>query len=291
MRELELVITARHSLFPAHAKSVVRDLVDSILANRSAILELSGLKSYDEYTFFHSVNVAILSLALGSAISEDRRFLTSLGMGALMHDIGKMAVGTNILNKPGALDAEEWSSMRLHPVYGAEIAAGLPGLDRAAIVVILEHHMRADGQGYPRYPRTGKHQRLPSRIVAVADAFDAMTSRRAYSSARLQDDAMAVLVRNTGGAFDPALTGLFVRVLGVYPPRSVVRLNTGEVGVVLRSGEEDVASPTVRVFSGPDEAMIEPFDVDLAHDEAAGGRWVVTCLDPAGMNVEVDDFI
>jgi putative nucleotidyltransferase with HDIG domain len=291
MRELELVIKARHSVFPAHAKSVVRGLVDNILANRFATLELSGLKSYDEYTFYHSVNVAILSLALGSSLSQDRRVLTSLGTGALMHDIGKMAVGTNILNKPGALDADEWSSMRLHPVYGAEIAAGLPGFDRSAIVVILEHHMRADGQGYPRYPRTGKQQRLASRIVAVADAFDAMTSRRAYSSARLQDDAMAVLVRNTGGAFDPALTGLFVRVLGVFPPRSVVRLSTGEVGVVLRSGQKDVAKPIVRVFSGPEGELADPFDVDLADDEAGDGRTVVTCLDPSGMNVEVDDFI
>jgi HD-GYP domain-containing protein (c-di-GMP phosphodiesterase class II) len=291
MRELELVIRARHSLFPAHAKAVVRGLVDNILANRFAMLELSGLKSYDEYTFYHSVNVAILSLALGASITEDRRFLTSLGTGALMHDIGKMAVGTSILNKPGALDAEEWSAMRLHPVYGAEIAAGLPGFDRAAIVVILEHHMRSDGQGYPRYPRTGKQQRLASRIVAIADAFDAMTSRRAYSAARLQDDAMAVLVRNTGGAFDPALTGLFVRVLGVYPPRSVVRLDTDEVGVVLGSSGEDATRPLVRVFSAPDGTMVEPFDVDLSDEDAEPERSVVTCLDPSGMNVEVDDFV
>jgi HD-GYP domain-containing protein (c-di-GMP phosphodiesterase class II) len=290
LRELEVVVRAKNKLLPGHTKTVVRSLVDNVLSNRTAMLGLSGLKSYDEYTFYHSVNVAILSLALGSAISSNRRFLTSLGTGALMHDIGKLSVGADILNKPGALTSEEWAKMRLHPVHGAEIAATMPGLDRASIVVILEHHMRFDGQGYPRCKPIGS-QHLASRIVAVADAFDAMTSRRSYSAPRLQDDAMSVLVENTGTGFHPGLVRLFVRVLGVYPPRSVVRLSSGEVGVVLKPHETDPTSPLVRVIADGSGGIVEPVDVDMGDPEQSQGRVVKGCLDAATMNVDVDDFL
>jgi HD-GYP domain-containing protein (c-di-GMP phosphodiesterase class II) len=260
------------------------------MTNRFAMLELSGLKDYDEYTFFHSINVAILSLALGSTLSTDRRFLNSLGVGALMHDIGKTAVDLEVLNKPGSLDSDEWESVRLHPLYGAEAAATIPGLDRASVVIILEHHMRYDMDGYPsRHPRRPQH--LASRVVAVADAYDAMTSRRSYSIARLQDQAMGVLAKNSGTAFDPVLVRLFVQLMGVYPPRSVVRLSSGEVAIVLRPGESDVLNPVVRVIAGADDELVEPFDLDLAVPAEAQDRTINACLDAVGMNLDVEDFL
>ena len=290
LRDLEMALRTRSPFPAAKAKTVVRSLVENILANRFAMLELAGLKDYDEYTFYHSVNVAILSLALGSAISEDRRFLNSLGAGALMHDVGKMTVEGSILNKPGALSAEEWAKMRLHPVHGAELVATMPGMDKAAVVVILEHHMRHDGRGYPA-TRTEKRQHLASRIVAVADAFDAMTSKRSYSAARLPDDAMGVLVENLGTAFDPALVPVFVRMMGVYPPRSFVRLTSGEIGVVVEPAQGDLSRPVVRVFSDAEGTMIDSVDVDLADPSDSDGRSVEACLDPRGLNVDADDYV
>jgi HD-GYP domain-containing protein (c-di-GMP phosphodiesterase class II) len=235
------------------------------------------------------VNVTILSIALGSLISSNKRFLNSLGVGALMHDVGKMAVEMEVLNKPGSLSAEEWALMRMHPVYGAEVAAGMRGLDRSSIVVILEHHMRYDLDGYPeRRPRRPQH--LTSRIVAIADSYDAMTSRRSYAVAHRQDEAVEVLAKNAGTAYDPVLVRMFTQMLGMYPPRSLVRLTTGEVGVVIKPNT-DMLAPWVRVITDADGVFIEPFNVDLSDPSSAGDRKVGVCLDPRALNIEVDDYL
>jgi HD-GYP domain-containing protein (c-di-GMP phosphodiesterase class II) len=271
------------------ARDAVRSVVDNVLENKGAMLELSGLKDYDEYTFFHSVNVTILSIALGSLVSSNRRFLNSLGVGALMHDVGKMTVELEVLTKPGSLTAEEWALMRMHPVYGAEVAAGMRGLDRSSIVVILEHHMRYDLDGYPeRRPRRPQH--LTSRIVAIADAYDAMTSKRTYAVAHRQDEAIEVLAKNAGTAFDPVLVRMFTQMLGMYPPRSLVKLNTGEIGVVV-AATADILAPVVRVVTDTAGVFIEPIDVDLSETATSGDRKVEVCLDARTLNIEVDDFL
>lgn len=290
LRELDQLVRSNETLNVPRVKASVRSLVDNVLSNRYAMLELTGLKSYDEYTFFHSVNVAILSLALGSQLTKEYRFLSTLGVGALLHDIGKMTVDPRILNKPGPLTTDEWAAMRRHPVLGAEHAALTPGLDKAALVVILEHHMRYDLTGYPQQvpPRP---QHLASRIVAVADAFDAMTSRRSYSSARMQAEAIEVLVRNAGTALDPVLVRLFVSLMGAYPPRSIVRLSSGETAIVVSPSPRDPVRPVVRVIADPGGGMTDPVDVDLSDPEVAVGREVTACLDPAGVNVDVADFL
>lgn len=272
-----------------HLRDAARSLVDNVLGNRGAMLELGGLKTHDEYTFFHSVNVTILSVALGSLISTNRRFLNSLGVGALIHDIGKLTVGLDILNKPGPLSAEEWEIMRLHPVHGAEVAASMRGLDRSSIVVILEHHMRYDLDGYPeRNPRRLQH--LTGRIVALADAYDAMTSKRSHAAARPPDEAIEILARNAGTAFDPTLVRMFTQMMGIYPPRSVVRLSSGEIAIVIRPNG-DIVMPCVRVIAASDGALVGPHDVDLSDAGEAAGRRVEWCLDAAALNIEVDDYL
>ncbi len=290
MRDLERAIRTNQTIGAGRVRGVVRSLVDNVLNNRYAMLELTGLKNYDEYTFYHSVNVAILSLALGSSILPDGRFLSSLGVGALLHDIGKLTVDLEILNKPGALSADEWAAVRMHPVYGAQTAAEIPALDRAAIVVILEHHMRYDLTGYPQAV-TPRRQHIASRIVAVADAYDAMTSRRSYSAARMQDEAMELLAKNAGTALDPDLLPVFVGVMGVYPPRSAVMLTSGEIAVVLGPSVADPLLPRVRVLSDGEGNSLDPHDVDLSDTDAAGGRSIARCLDPEGLNIEVSDYM
>lgn len=286
MREIDRLFQANRAVGSGKVKGVVKSLVDNVLGNRYAMLQLTGLKNYDEYTFFHSANVAILSLALGSMVTSDYRFLSSLGVGALLHDIGKLTVDLSILNKPGALSPDEWGRMRQHPVYGAEMTALIPGLDKSAIVTILEHHMRYDGTGYPeRTPRRPQH--LASRIVAIADAYDAMTSRRSYSAARLPSDAVALIGKAAGTSLDPGLARLFVSLMGVYPPRSVVRLSTGETGVVIQPNALHPSLPTVRVIAAAGGAMVTPRDIDLAEGDVR----VSGCLDPRVLNIEVDEFV
>jgi HD-GYP domain-containing protein (c-di-GMP phosphodiesterase class II) len=290
MRELERLVRSTQVMNVGHVKGTVRSLVDNILRNRFAMLELSGLKSFDEYTFYHSVNVAILSLALGSTLTRDYRFLSSLGIGALLHDVGKMSVDVDVLNKTGPLTSEEWAEMRHHPVYGAEIVATTSGVDRSSITAVLEHHMRWDLTGYP--PREPKRQQhIMGRIVAVADSYDAMTSQRPYSSPRMQDEAMNIVVRSAGNALDPALVRLFVNMLGYFPPRSVVLLSSGETAVVVSPSATDPSAPRVRIITNPNGGFIDPIDIDLSETEESAGRTVERCLDPAGLNVEVADFL
>jgi HD-GYP domain-containing protein (c-di-GMP phosphodiesterase class II) len=176
--------------------------------------------------------------------------------------------------------------MRQHPVLGAEHAALIPGLDKSSIVIILEHHMRHDLTGYPqRRPRRLQH--LASRIVAVADAYDAMTSSRAYSAARVQDEAMSLLAQSAGTALDPVLSRLFISVMGVYPPRSIVRLSDGNTAIVIRPGEGDPLRPEVRVIADATGAIIDPVTVNLAGTATT----ITRCIDGWGLNIEVDDYL
>lgn len=290
MRELERLLHSSQIVNVSRVKGTVRSLIENVLNNRYAMLELSGLKSYDEYTFYHSVNVAILSLALGSTLTTDFRFLSTLGVGALLHDLGKLTIDLATLNKTGPLSTEEWAEIRQHPILGAENAVLTPGLDKASVVMILEHHMRLDLTGYPQRVQQ-RPQHLASRIVAVADAYDAMTSRRSYSAARRQDEAISVLVKNAGTALDPTLVRLFVNLMGLYPPRSVVLLSSGETGVVIAPGSSDITAPRVRIVAAADGTMIDPVDIDLEDAAQAAGRRIERCLDPAGLNVDVADFL
>lgn len=278
IREIDNILRSNRVIDAGHVRGVVRSLVASVLENRFAMLELASLKRFDEYTFYHSVNVAILSIALGSSVSNDARFLSTLGTGALLHDIGKMMVPLEVLNKTTPLTTEEWGIIRQHPIFGAENIMLTPGLDKAAAIMVLEHHLRFDLTGYPALSGIPR-QHVSSRIVAVADAYDAMTSRRAYSAARRRDEAVGILARNAGSALDPDLVRLFVGMLGLYPPGSVVRLSTGEIAVVVAPSANEARLPRVRVVADESGAVIEGFEIDLSDSAEAMGRSIVQCLD------------
>lgn len=287
IHEFDDVVAGEAEIDSGKIDSAVRALIDNVLGNRDAMVQLAGVRDHDHYTYQHSANVAALSLAIGSMISTEPSFMSSLGVGALLHDVGKLAVDAAIINKAGSLTPDEWDQMRRHPVDGAEIVSALPGVDKAAVVAIAEHHMRYDGEGYPsRTPVRRQH--LVSRIVAVADAYDAMTSRRSYSAARLPDEAMSLLVKGAGTSLDPALVRLFVRLMGVYPPRSIVRLTGGEVAIVIQANAETPARPVVRIVAAPSGALIDPTDVDLATTPELS---VQACLDPRTVNIDIDAYV
>lgn len=150
--------------------------------------------------------------------------------------------------------------------------------------------MRYDLGGYPaREP--ARQQHIASRIVAVADAYDAMTSQRPYSAPRMQDEAMSVVARCAGTALDPGLVRQFIDMMGYYPPRSLVLLDTGETAVVVSPSATDRARPVVRIIAGPDGTVVAPVDLDLSRADQAGGRSVVRCLDPSGMNIDIAEFL
>ncbi|HET8577158.1 MAG TPA: HD domain-containing phosphohydrolase [Methylomirabilota bacterium] len=179
-------------------------LLEQILQIPDLVLRLASIKSYDEYTLYHSVNVAVISMGLGLVLDLPGALLHEVAMAGMLHDLGKIAVPLEILQKPGPLDDEEWKVMRQHPLLGAEILSRLSVANRLPMVVAFEHHMRFDRKGYP-FLRENWTQHPVSRLACVADVFDAMTSRRAYKNAISSRNVCTYVRDQAGQIFDPRL--------------------------------------------------------------------------------------
>jgi HD-GYP domain-containing protein (c-di-GMP phosphodiesterase class II) len=293
MRELADQVMTDRRLSVNKANRVVGAMVNRVGENRAAVLGLASIKSYDEYTSFHSINVLILSLALGSMLPLDRNSLMILGTGALLHDLGKVAIPQSILGKTGPLTAAEWRLMQEHPAKGADILLAQPGLHPLSVLIAYEHHARYDLKGYPRI--SSKHNlSLFSRIVEIADVYDAMTTVRPYQNARTPDQAIRVLVKDMGTAFDPLLVKVFVDMMGLFPVGTLVRLATGELGIVYEQNEADLASPRVKVIRDSRGEEIEPNIVDLAHLKEKVGELssaVLESLDPQQLGLDIIPYL
>jgi putative nucleotidyltransferase with HDIG domain len=245
------------------ALQTVEGLAEAVTQNRTALMALTAMRSYDNYTFTHMVNVSILAMAQARALGIDGRLLREFGMSALMHDIGKVRTPKEILNKPAKLTDDEFVIMRRHVVDGAEILRRTPEMPILAPVVAFEHHLRLDGSGYP-FTVQRAALNLGSMLCAIADVYDAMRSQRIYQQAHPTDRIMAVLKRNEGAQLDQHLVRRFVQLLGIYPPGNLVRLSTGEIAVVLHVHAPDPHRPRVRVLFSADGARLElPFERNL----------------------------
>jgi putative nucleotidyltransferase with HDIG domain len=277
------------------ALQTVEGLAEAVTQNRTALMALTAMRSYDNYTFTHMVNVSILAMAQARALGIDGRLLREFGMSALMHDIGKVRTPKEILNKPDKLTDDEFVIMRRHVVDGAEILRRTPEMPILAPVVAFEHHLRLDGSGYP-FTVQRAALNLGSMLCAIADVYDAMRSQRIYQQAHPTDRIMAVLKRNEGAQLDQHLVRRFVQLLGIYPPGNLVRLSTGEIAVVLHVHAPDPHRPRVRVLFSADGARLElPFernlwelqrdvsDVDL--------QTVAAPVDPADYNLDPLTFL
>ena len=211
---------------------VVRDLTDSILRNRDALISLTRLKSFDEYTFFHSVNTAILALGLGSRRGLEWEVLSHLGCGTLLHDIGKMKIPLEILNKPARLEADEFEIMKQHALHGVDILHSTTGFPETVVRPALEHHERVNGTGYP-FQRTRDDLSQFGLIASVVDIYDAVTSDRVYHRADTPHRALQLLFGlGRQGHLDPQVVEQFIQCVGVYPVGSCVALESGEIGIV-----------------------------------------------------------
>ncbi|HHW15668.1 MAG TPA: HD-GYP domain-containing protein [Firmicutes bacterium] len=212
------------------AQGLVAEMVDELLGQDELVLSVMEIRSLDSYTFSHSVNTCILSVMAGISLGLDRSRLIDLGVGALLHDLGKIFVPREILTKPGPLTVEEFSQVQTHCRRGYNLLRDQVNLLSAHVA--YQHHERADGSGYPRGLRRDE-MILFARIAAVADSFDAMTSNRVYSQALLPDHAIGVLFRETPARYDFECVRALARYVAAYPIGSVVRLESGESGEVV----------------------------------------------------------
>jgi HD-GYP domain-containing protein (c-di-GMP phosphodiesterase class II) len=293
MRAQEEAVLAGRTPELAEARKLSEGMLSLMLQDRGAVVALSTIKSHDQYTLHHSVNVMILALALGTMLPLDNERLRELGFAALMHDIGKITVPTDILRKPGPLTTEEWKAMRRHPQNGAHILDGIEGVSKSVMVVAFEHHMRHDLQGYPTpYERQKLH--LYSRVVAIADAYDAMTTDRAYREPLRPDKAVAVLLRESRKAFDPTLVKVFINLLGIYPISTFVRLSTGETGVVYEANPNDLLRPKVKLVFDADRRRVDGQIVDLteiAPDGSSFARSITESVDESDYGIDASSFV
>jgi putative nucleotidyltransferase with HDIG domain len=270
------------------ARNMVDGLAQAIAQNRTALLALTALKEYDNYTFTHMVNVSILTMGQARGLGVDGSLLREFGLSALMHDIGKVRTPTEILNKPDKLTDDEFTTMRQHVVHGAEILHRTPDMPALAPVVAFEHHLRLDGTGYPFGVNRGSLN-LGTMLCGIADVYDAMRSQRAYQQAFPTDRILQVLKRNDGTQFDQHLVRRFTQLLGIYPVGNLVRLNTGEVAVVVKAYAPDPYRPQVRIVLDRNNwAISRPVEVNLWEADAESGQpsSVAAPVDPAEYGID-----
>lgn len=271
----------------------VESIVDSSVQQSGAALLLATVKSHDEYTYFHSVNACIMAVALGRLLGIDKADLVPIGVGSLLHDIGKIAVSAKVLQHPGRLDDAMWKEIQLHPQEGAQaiMAAGGPGHELAATIA-FEHHARFDGSGYPSVARRARPH-LFSRLVAVSDTYDAITTRRSYRRAETPNRALSVLLSHIGGSYDPDLVRAFIKMMGVYPPGSILELKSGVTVMVTHMEEEQEIEAHGVVVKGADGVPLEspePLKVHL-DDVVAQVLPEVAGVDPAAMLEKIAQFV
>jgi len=273
---------------PKQAATMVDTLAQAVAQNRTALLALTALKNYDNYTFTHMVNVSILTMAQARALGIEGAVLREFGLAGLMHDIGKVRTPSEVLNKPDRLTESEFEIMKRHVVDGAEILRRTPEMPPIAPIVAFEHHLRVDGTGYPGgVSRVALN--VATQICGIADVYDAMRSQRVYQKAFPSERIVAVLKRNDGSQFDQRLVRRFVQIIGIYPVGNVVRLDTNELAVVLRVNADDPHKPQVRVVLDREgRKYLRPYDVNLWQSQA-GGRWpcsITGPVDPADAGLD-----
>ena len=270
------------------ARTMIDGLAQAVAQNRSALLALTTLKNYDNYTFTHMVNVSILTMGQARGLGIDGALLREFGLAALMHDIGKVRTPLQVLNKPAKLTDDEFAIMRRHTVDGAEILRQTPDIPTLAPVVAFEHHLRLNGTGYP----AGVHRtalNLGTMLCSIADVYDAMRSQRAYQQSYASDRILEVLKSSDGTHFDQHLVRRFVQLIGIYPVGNLVRLDTGEVAVVLKVHAPEPSRPQVRVLYDATGAALErPYEVNLWDSAGLEGRpsSIKAPVDPAEYQID-----
>ncbi len=248
----------------SRAQDVVENMVDSVLNNQDALVSPSRRRDCDNYTLMHSVNVSILTTVLGRRLGLSREALVKLALGGILHDVGKMLVPDEILNKTGTLTKAEFKEMKNHVTYGVELLSKSQGVCEESIYVALQHHERMDGSGYP-FGTPGAELHLFGRIGSICDVYDSMTSARAYGDTPSPNEAIKKIYAWKGYNFDPELVDIFITCLGIYPIGSLLELDTGEVGAVKAVNRSDLLRPRVLVYLDSDRKRYAvPFEVDLS---------------------------
>lgn len=266
------------------ASVMVDEINQSVERNSNALLSLIRLKTATEYTYLHSVAVCILMIAVGKQLGLQGEELKQAGMAGLLHDIGKMEIPDEILDKPGKLTDEEFDIMKSHPQRGWELLKSCDGIHETALDVCLHHHERVDGKGYPE-KLSGDALTLFARMGAVCDVYDAISSDRCYKKAWSPAESIHKMASWREGHFDEKVFQAFVKTIGIYPNGTLVKLKSGRLGVVMEQSKKSLTAPIVKVFfSMKANAHLPAEIIDLSK----GADSIEKPEDPVKWNFDLD---
>lgn len=270
------------------AMKVVKSMAQLTLTEPHALFALSMLKDYDNYTFTHSVNVSVISLAVGRACSLSEEQLRTLGFGGLLHDLGKLRIDVGIITKPGRLTDAEFEEIKQHPRFGADIIAKMDGVTDEVMDIVLGHHLRFDRTGYPA-DALGRSVSSLVDIAAIADAYDAMTTLRSYQRPFTPRNAIARMREVAGTSLHPGFVERFIDSLGPYPVGSLVRLDSNEIGLVVKVDTTDPSLADIKViFDTAGQLLGETYRLQLGPTQP---RKIVAEVDPFSKGIDVVDYL
>lgn len=270
---------------------VVDDMVTSVISNSDALLGLSRIRKIDNYTLEHSVGVSVLLITFGKYIGLSREELVDIGIGGLLHDIGKALSPPNILNKPGRLSASEFNIMKKHVSFSHDLALSADNISEVVLHVITEHHERIDGSGYP-HQATGSNISLYGQMAAIVDFYDAITTNRVYCEAISQPAALKKLMDWGKEKFNQELVQRFIHCVGIYPIGSLVALSNGNFAVVIESSHKGLLLPKVRIiFDSINRCYLDATDLDLASQSDASPVVIVSTVDARKWRIRPEEFM
>lgn len=270
-------------------RDLVRLLIDKVARSNAALGQILAVKQYENLTYCHSVNVAMLSFLLGRQLGLDDPTMTVLVEAALLHDIGKTRVPLELLKKPGALDRRERRLVESHTNLGAEILVEVEGLRPLTPTVALEHHRSVKGGGYPDLGDAPPH--ALTQIVAVGDTYEALTGARAYQHPSLPEQACLIMARQAGERLNSALVKAFVNAITFFPLGSLVRTSHDEVGVVVRTNPTDPLHPVLALVDGTPEGPRREIDTSTRDSSGAYERHIVKTLTPKDGELDLTRFL
>lgn len=265
-------------------------VIESAVQNADTIICLSKLSKYDSYTYSHSINVAAIAVVFGEYLGLPRKDLQLLGVAGMLHDIGKTAIPSRIINKRARLTGREFDEIKRHPFYGHKILERNGSIPQKVCRAVMEHHEKFNGSGYPNALTEGNIS-VFGRILSLADVYDALTSDRSYKNAILPNKALAIMYGMRDQDFSAREVQLFIKCLGIFPSGSLVKLNSGNYGVVFESNPEKPLLPKIKIILDEDLSPIPAKLVDLAvPDNGSGEIRIEDCADPSQYKINLKPY-
>ncbi|MCP4040769.1 MAG: HD-GYP domain-containing protein [Gammaproteobacteria bacterium] len=270
---------------------VVNQMVTSVFRNKDALLSLGRIRNMDQYTFEHSVGVSVLLISFAKTLGLEQESIQEIGIGALLHDIGKIKVPDAILNKPDRLTEQEFEIIKRHAQYSRELLEETPGIPATAISIAAEHHERYDGSGYPHRLK-GDEISHYGQMAAIVDVYDAMTADRVYHQGLQPAIVLRKMMEWSKFHFNAKLVQQFIQCVGIYPLGSLVRLESGRLAVVIESGTRNLLRPLVKVvYDTKRQQHLTPRELDLsAPAPNSGNDRIVSAESPEKWGIKPEDF-